>query len=107
MVQHSQSNQSRWREDPRYRIARREAWIGVGLALANFIWWYSFAYGLGSKPVEEYQYIFGLPQWFFYSCIGGLLLFIPLVALVVRFFFRELPLEANPEKEEEEGREST
>jgi len=28
------------------KIANREALIGVGLAIFNFIWWFGFAYGL-------------------------------------------------------------
>ena len=38
-----------YHDDPRFRIAHREALIGLGLAIINFIIWYGFAYGLGSK----------------------------------------------------------
>lgn len=51
--------------DWRFKVANREAWIGVALAAINFLWWYGFAYGLGSGPVSEYQFIFGMPAWFF------------------------------------------
>jgi uncharacterized membrane protein YhdT len=78
-------------EDWRFRIANREALIGVGLALFNFIWWFGFAYGLGSKPVEEYSYVFGLPSWFFYSCVVGFVTMVVLVILVVRFVFKDVP----------------
>lgn len=77
--------------DTRYKIAHREAWIGVALVIFNFIWWYGFAYGLGSAPVEQYQYIFGLPAWFFYSCVVGLVVMIVLVTVVVKIFFKEVP----------------
>jgi len=85
--------------DRRFRVAHREAWIGVGLALFYFIWWFGFAYGLGSRPVEEYTYIWGLPDWFFYSCVLGFVVVAVLVAIVVRFFFTEVPFE-----EEEDAR---
>ncbi|PPA70339.1 YhdT family protein [Jeotgalibacillus proteolyticus] len=79
------------KEDWRFKIANREALIGVALALFNFVWWFGFAYGLGSRPVEEYTYVFGLPSWFFYSCIVGFITIAVLVILVVRFFFKEVP----------------
>lgn len=42
-----------YHDDPRFRIAHREALIGLGLAIINFIIWYGFAYGLGSKNPSE------------------------------------------------------
>lgn len=79
--------------DWRFKIANREAWIGVGLAIFNFVWWFGFAYGLGSRPVEEYSYVFGLPDWFFYSCVVGFLLISVLVVVIVKFFFVEVPFD--------------
>ncbi|WP_181347276.1 YhdT family protein [Thalassobacillus sp. CUG 92003] len=86
-------------QDRRFRIAHREALIGVGLAVFNFIWWYGFAYGLGSKPPEEYSYVFGLPAWFFYSCVLGFVVMCILVIVVVKFWFVEVPLDDEPEDE--------
>ncbi|SFE57750.1 YhdT family protein [Alteribacillus iranensis] len=83
--------------DPRFRIARREAWIGVGLVLFNFLWWFGFAYGLGSSPAEEYRYIFGMPAWFFYSCALGSIVMMILVFVMVKVFFREVPLDEEEE----------
>ncbi|MDN7226492.1 YhdT family protein [Planococcus sp. N064] len=79
--------------DWQFKIANREALIGLGLAIFNFIWWFGFAYGMGSRPVEEYTYIFGLPDWFFYSCVVGFLLIVVLVIVIVKFFFVEVPFE--------------
>ncbi|GGH83800.1 putative membrane protein YhdT [Pullulanibacillus pueri] len=87
--------------DPRFRIAHREAWIGVGLALFNFIWWYSFAYGLGSKPISEYHYIFGLPAWFFYSCVVGFIVVTLLVIVCVKFTFKDFPLDDGEEERDD------
>jgi uncharacterized membrane protein YhdT len=85
-------------KDPRYRIANREAWIGIILVIINFVWWYGFAYGLGSGPVKDYTYIMGLPAWFFYSCVAGFILMVVLVALAVKFFFKEVPFEDDMEE---------
>ncbi|MEH7352790.1 YhdT family protein [Neobacillus drentensis] len=83
--------------DKRFKIAHREALIGVALVIINFIWWYGFAYGLGSDKVENYTYIFGFPAWFFYSCIAGFVVMVILVILTVKFLFKDVPFD------EEEG----
>ncbi|MFT5702174.1 MAG: putative membrane protein YhdT [Desulforhopalus sp.] len=88
--------------DVRFKQANREALLAVGLAVLNFLWWYITAYGFGSKPPENYTYVFGLPLWFMLSCVGGLVLFSLFAWLMVRLFFREMTLDAYlPEKEEE------
>ena len=84
-------------KDKRYKIAHREAWIGVGLVLFNFIWWFGFGYGLGSGDPKDYQYVFGLPAWFFYSCVLGFIVMVILVIVCVKFFFQDVPFD------EEEG----
>ncbi|WP_010098290.1 YhdT family protein [Ornithinibacillus scapharcae] len=81
------------------KIANREALIGVGLVIINFIWWYAFAYGLGSKDPDEYRYIFGLPDWFFYSCVVGFIVMVVLVILVIKMFFVEIPFDEEEENE--------
>lgn len=75
------------------KIANREALIGVGLAIFNFIWWFGFAYGLGSKDPSEYTYVFGLPAWFFYSCVVGFVVMVALIIIVIKKFFVEVPLD--------------
>ncbi|MFK2825244.1 YhdT family protein [Bacillus sp. B190/17] len=86
-------------EDARFKIAKKEAWIGILLVLFNFIWWYGFAYGLGSRPVEEYRFIFGLPDWFFYSCVLGLIVMIFLVFFTVKVFFKDVSFHEEGEKQ--------
>lgn len=85
-------------DDVRFRIANREALIGVGLVIFNFIWWYSFAYGLGSKDPDEYTYILGFPAWFFYSCILGVVVMSILVTVVVKMWFVDIPLDDGEEE---------
>lgn len=85
--------------ESRFKIANREALIGVALVLFNFVWWFGFAYGLGSKPVSEYRYILGLPSWFFYSCVVGLIVMIFLVTIVVKAFFKDIPFEDEHEED--------
>lgn len=80
-------------KDPRFKIANKEAWIGVVLVVINFVWWFGFAYGMGTGSVKSYSYVFGLPAWFFYSCVGGFLLMVLLVTLVVKFVLKDVPFE--------------
>ncbi|CAM3487036.1 YhdT family protein [Aeromicrobium ponti] len=80
-------------KDPRFKISHREAWIGIILVTINFIWWFGFAYGMGSKSVESYSYVWGLPAWFFYSCVAGFVVMVILVVFAVKFLFKEVPFE--------------
>lgn len=78
----------------RFAQSDREALVTLGLYAAYFLWWYLFAYGLGGGDPAEYSYVLGFPTWFFYSCVLGCPLFGILVWIVVRLFFRDMPLDA-------------
>ncbi|WP_085991159.1 YhdT family protein [Oceanobacillus senegalensis] len=88
-------------QDRRFKIANREALIGCGLAVINILWWYGFAFGLGSKPPEEYSYILGFPAWIFLSCIVGVVVMIVLVGIVVKFVLKEVPFEDEDDQKDE------
>lgn len=90
--------------DRRFRQANFEALCSVALALLYFVWWYAFAYGLGSGDPKEYRFVLGLPEWFFYSSVLGPALFCLLAALMVRFLFKDLPLD--PREKGEDGRDA-
>ena len=81
----------------------KEAMLTVGLYLFYFAWWYFFAYYFGEQEVSSYRYILGLPEWFFYSCVLGLIVINIAVFVVVKFFFRDIPLDecCNGENKEE------
>lgn len=85
---------SGFREDPRYSQTRNEALIVLILLVANILWWFLFAYGLGSKPPQEYTYVMGFPAWFFWSCIASFVFFSILVAVLVPLFFKDIPLDS-------------
>ena len=58
-----------------------------------FLWWYLTAYGLGSDSPDNYSYTLGMPDWFFYSCVLGYPVACLLVWGLVRFFFKDMPLD--------------
>lgn len=87
------SGNKRVLQDPRFRQAHREAVLSVLLAVVYFLWWYLTAYGFGSGPVEEYTFIAGFPTWFFFSCVAAVPVFALAGWAMVRFLFREVPLD--------------
>ncbi|WP_319759039.1 YhdT family protein [Maridesulfovibrio sp.] len=86
-------------KDWRFAQANKEALFTLGAYALYFIWWYVCSYGMGSGDPEEYEYIFGLPEWFFYSCIVGYPLITIILWGLVRFKFKHMPLEEESEDE--------
>ncbi|NJB66411.1 putative membrane protein YhdT [Desulfobaculum xiamenense] len=82
--------------DWRHAQANREALFALGIYGLYFVWWYVCAYGMGDTDPEQYTYLLGLPAWFFYSCILGYPLVTILLWIVVRLFFRAMPLDDEP-----------
>ena len=76
-----------------FKQADREAYITLGLYAFFFLWWTLFAFGLGSGDPDEYSYVFGLPAWFFYSCVAGYPVVTLILWLVVRRWFADIPLD--------------
>ncbi|MRG86058.1 YhdT family protein [Salinibacillus xinjiangensis] len=95
-----QDESKEFKEDPRFKVSNREAIIGCVIAVINFIWWFGFAFGMGSKPVEDYTYILGLPAWFFYSCVVGYIVITVAVIFAVKKWFKDIPLDDEKESEE-------
>ena len=81
---------------------KKEVFITCALYIFYFLWWFLFAFGLGKKDVKDYTYILGFPDWFFYSCILGFLVFSASVYLVIKFFFKEIPLDEDFEENSRE-----
>jgi len=82
-------------EDKRYKSAKREALYSIILTLLYFVWWYWFAYGMGSKPLSGYKFVMGLPSWFFWSCVVGFIVFSFASWFLVKFFFQDMSLETD------------
>ncbi len=77
----------------KYKQADREALITLGLYAVFFLWWTLFAFGLGSGDPAKYSYTFGMPNWFFYSCVLGYPVLTIILWLVVRFAFTHIDLD--------------
>ncbi len=80
-------------EKEKNRQMKKEALISVALYVGFFIWWYFTGYGIAEKGTPEtYTYIFGLPMWFFLSCIVGYVLFCIASIVIIRKFFKDFDL---------------
>lgn len=77
----------------RYKQADKEALITLLVYVFFFLWWTVFAFGLGSGDPENYSYVFGLPAWFFYSCVAGYPVVTVILWVVIRKWFVDMPLE--------------
>jgi uncharacterized membrane protein YhdT len=82
------------------RQANREAIISLVLYGLFFLWWYFSAYGPGDSDPKSYTFVCGFPSWFFYSCIVGYIGVSVLVWVVVRLFFRDIPLDRTEDRKE-------
>ena len=71
----------------------KEVIVTLVLYLIYFLWWYYFAYEFSTDNVEDYKYILGLPEWFFYSCVVGLVLINILVYICIKFLFKDIDFE--------------
>lgn len=79
---------------------KKEAIISIVLYVAFFIWWYITGYGIAATGTPEtYTYVFGLPMWFFLSCVVGYVLFSIATILVVKKFFKNFDLGEEAETE--------
>lgn len=78
----------------RFKQADREALITLGIYVFFFLWWTVFAFGLGGGDPEEYAYVFGLPAWFFFSCVVGYPVVTAVLWFVMRRWFADMPLDA-------------
>lgn len=75
------------------RQINKETKISIFLYLSYFIWWYVTGYGLSKGNPSEYKYIFGLPMWFFMSCIVGYIWFSIATVIITKKVFKNFDLE--------------
>ncbi len=87
-------------EDVRYRQCGKEMRLSLGFFLVNVLVTGGLAVVLGyGKPAEEVRLVAGLPVWFWYSGVVGSVVLMVLAFLMVKLFFKEMPL--GPDDEEE------
>jgi len=77
----------------------KEALYTIGMFILFFIWWYVCAYGLADAAWT----VFGLPAWFFMSCVVGWVLCCVGVWFMVKKIFKDVDLdEYKPEEKDGE-----
>ncbi|WGY44877.1 YhdT family protein [Vibrio sp. ABG19] len=85
------------------RQAHKEALLAIALAVGYFIWWYISAYGFSAPPEETTlpELYWGMPLWFLLSCVIGPIVFTCLCAVMVKVFYRDIPLDVKPDQSNE------
>lgn len=79
-------------EKEKYKQCNKEAIISLMVFTGYAIWWYVTGYVLCDLGVDALPWVFGLPMWFFLSCIVGWILCVVAIALVVKFCFKDFDL---------------
>ncbi|MFC3023180.1 YhdT family protein [Vibrio zhugei] len=87
-----------------YRQAHKEAILALALAGLYFIWWYATAYGFApdEQDTQLPTLVMGFPVWFFLSCVVGPVLFCGLCYLMVKMFYKDIPLDPTEEENNDE-----
>lgn len=88
-------------EKDRNHQMNKEALWSMALYALFFLWWYFTGYGIGeATPPSEYTFVFGLPMWFFLSCVVGWILTSVGVILLVKFVFKNFDLDSDDNSSE-------
>lgn len=89
-------------EDERYRQCSNEVWLTVAFFIVNVLVVGGLAVSVGyGRPAEEVRLVAGLPVWYWYSGVVGSIALIVLAFLMIKLFFKEMPLDAVEEDEQQ------
>lgn len=67
----------------------RDYIYAILLVVTHFLLWYYFAYiKYDGVAVEDYKYILGLPEWFFYSSVITSAFIIIMLIIVCHYLFK-------------------
>lgn len=62
----------------------------IFLVIIHFVLWYYFAYiKYKNVAVEDYKYILGMPEWFFYSSVVVSIFVIVLLIIICNIIFNK------------------
>lgn len=68
----------------------KEYTVACFIAIIHFAMWYYFAYvKYANVEVKNYNYILGLPEWFFYSAVVSSIVVIILVIIFTNILFND------------------
>lgn len=84
----------------RFSQADYEARVTLLLYAAFFLWWTIGAFGLGDYAQTP---IWGMPAWFFVSCVLGYPLICVALWITVRLCFKDMPLDGHLGKDEKQA----
>jgi uncharacterized membrane protein YhdT len=79
--------------DRRFSLCTRDMLISFAIQIAYMLIIIGCAYGLGGRPLSEYQFIFGMPSWWFLLLVI-LVCFICIIAFTCLKVFSHMSVEA-------------
>ncbi len=75
-----------------YKQSAFEACLTLVLYFFYAFWWWFFIYYFGDKNFSEYNFILGLPAWFFYGVFLGYPFICILLWFVITRYFKDIAL---------------
>ncbi len=78
-------------QDHRFLICKREAIISLVVWFMFMFSTVGVAYSIGSRPIQDYTYIWGIPAWYF-ATIAVVLGFVALVFVLLIYVFKDFEL---------------
>lgn len=68
----------------------RDYLYALSLVVLHFVLWYYFAYvKYAGVDVKDYNYILGMPEWFFYSSVVVSIFIILVLIFICNVIFKE------------------
>lgn len=97
-TEHASARTTEFEEDPRYRIAGREALLCFGYWAVFTVGAVIIAWLLGHRDPSQIGFIMGFPDWFFWSALAFVaVMAIPVPYLIVKLGFTDMDLEPEPQ----------
>jgi uncharacterized membrane protein YhdT len=86
-------------EDSRFAQCNKEMWATMGLFVINIIIVGGVSMWVGlNKSADSINYVFGFPDWFFWGGLVGTFVFCILPYFMIKFFFKDMSIEAEDER---------
>lgn len=70
-------------------MCKKNIFLTIVVFIGFIFWWFLFAFAYPTNDPAKYNYILGLPAWFFYSVVCGYIIFNIIAFIVVKYFFKD------------------
>lgn len=88
-------------EDQRFKQCHREVWYTIGFFVFNVLLVFALVFPSYHVPASEIKIVAGFPSWYFYGVIVATGLLVVVATLMIKFLFKDMPLDGYLEEDEE------